>query len=186
MAQEGGKVVSPLPPSRKYSWYSFLLESDNPRATLWPERLSIENSNNIRNRTRDLPLCSAVSQPTAPPLQFSVSCEDIEYFYCAVGQQCCCLYKPNETNRTSNDTSCLNVWRTVACSSDCYRLAIDSSCSWHHFTQTASKSSYRFHYLRAVRSGIESRLGRDFPHLSRPAVGPSHPPIQWIPSLSRG
>jgi hypothetical protein len=34
--------------------------------------------------------------------------------------------------------------------------------------------------------GIESRWGRDFPHSSRPALGPSQPPIQWIAGLSRG
>ena len=34
-------------------------------------------------------------------------------------------------------------------------------------------------------TGIEFRWGRDFPHLSRPALGPTQPPIQWIPGLSR-
>jgi len=34
--------------------------------------------------------------------------------------------------------------------------------------------------------GIESRQGRDFPHLSSPALGPTQLPVQWVPSLSRG
>jgi hypothetical protein len=27
---------------------------------------------------------------------------------------------------------------------------------------------------------------RDFPHLSRPALGLTQPPVQWVPGLSRG
>ena len=33
---------------------------------------------------------------------------------------------------------------------------------------------------------IESRLWRDFSHLSRPALGTIQPPVQWVPGLSRG
>jgi hypothetical protein len=34
--------------------------------------------------------------------------------------------------------------------------------------------------------GIESRWGRDFPHQSIPALGPTQPSTQWVPDLSRG
>jgi hypothetical protein len=34
--------------------------------------------------------------------------------------------------------------------------------------------------------GTESRWGRDFPHLSRPSLGPTQPPVQWVAGLSRG
>jgi hypothetical protein len=35
------------------------------------------------------------------------------------------------------------------------------------------------------RKMIEFRWGRDFPHLSRPSLRPTQPPVQWVPGLSR-
>jgi hypothetical protein len=33
---------------------------------------------------------------------------------------------------------------------------------------------------------IESRWGRDYSYTSRPALGPTQPPVQWVPGISRG
>jgi hypothetical protein len=54
---------------KKYSWYSFLLEVDLTPGSYCDRRImSVKKSNDtIGNRTRDLPACSAVPQPTAPP-----------------------------------------------------------------------------------------------------------------------
>jgi hypothetical protein len=88
-AHEDGKVVSPrhrpsLPPEMIPGWV-------DPRSTMRPEGLShwkIRDS--IGNRTRDLPVCSAVPQPTAPPRTPSFSlCIYLFHVYYNVGLLSC-------------------------------------------------------------------------------------------------
>jgi hypothetical protein len=72
-AHEGGRLsairTGRLYPPRKYSWYSFPLEAEStPGPSCGRKDYDNEKSTNtIVNRTRDLPVCSAVPQPTAPP-----------------------------------------------------------------------------------------------------------------------
>ena len=68
-AHEGGKAVSPtyrppLPP-RKYSWYSFLLEAESTTEPWCGWKDYINEKFQWHHRTRYLPTCSAVPQPTA-------------------------------------------------------------------------------------------------------------------------
>jgi len=73
-AHKSGNVVStrhwPSLPTRKYSCYTFLLEDEFPQGQIVAGRnLTMRHllNNTVKIRTRNLPSCSAVPQPTTPP-----------------------------------------------------------------------------------------------------------------------
>ena len=85
-AHEGGKVVNPrhrLPlPLRKYSWYSFLLVTESTPGPYYgrKDNLNEKLQWQHRNRNRDLPACSAVSQTNAPLNATNCSISNCSYF----------------------------------------------------------------------------------------------------------
>jgi len=77
-------------PSRKYSWYSFLLEAESTGRIM-----SIKTpSDTIGNRTLDLPDSSAAPQPSAPPRVVTVTC----YNYVFFTMQAYCVWNCYSTN----------------------------------------------------------------------------------------
>ena len=95
-AHEGGKVVSPmqwspLPPPKRYPWYSFLLEAKSTLGHSTAGRiLSMKNSNDtIGNWTCDLPACIIVLQPTVPTHALEtkvINCEQLVTEYALIPQ----------------------------------------------------------------------------------------------------
>ena len=95
-----------------------------------------------------------------------------------------------------------NLWSIPMGSEVIYLSKIDRSAKWIHPSRLRNHNHHLaprtyFHRLYklivgwdwsvgiATRywldgPGIESRWGRDFPHLSRPVLGPTQPPIQWV------
>jgi len=80
------------------------------------------------------------------------------------------LNKRNVTDEIPNEAPPSSSWNTNSFSSSC---GPDNSFS--------IATAYGLD-----GPGIESWWGRGFPHLSRPVLGPTQPPVQWVTRLSPG
>ena len=72
------------------------------------------------------------------------------------------------------------MWLAVGCIRPDI-IIISSSSSSNSSSNTGRDSSVS----KATRYGLEGP-GVDFPHPSRPALGPTQTTIQWVSGLSRG
>ena len=93
-----------------------------------------------------------------------------------------------QTRAARNEWSCRQ--RSEASPTNLYRrinyciLRRKISCNLtHHFGRCSSVGIATAYMLDGP--GIESRWRQDIPHLSRPALRPTRPPLQWVPDLSR-
>ena len=75
---------------------------------------------------------------------------------------------------------CVPLLRQHICTVQPTKLSLSYALTLGEYSAVGIATHYRLD-----SPGIESRLGRDFLHPSRPALGPTQPPIQWVSGLSQ-
>ena len=81
-------------------------------------------------------------------------------------------------------------WTLVSAQNPAFDSVSPEKCQGQYVKQVKNVS-FNVTNLHSTAYGldgprIESRLGRDFPHLSRPALRPTHLPVERLPGLSGG